>query len=117
MKPIIFAMLAMALGCGLANGQLKAGPDANGLLPDDTHGSNDSWTTPPTTYGGSAYGVALPGPDGQICVTTPALIGKPQYGNSTTCYRNGTQVPAKDTGAMSNSSGGTLFRSQQDSDQ
>jgi hypothetical protein len=45
-------------------------------------------------YNGVAdFGAALRGPDGRICVSTPGLIGKPQYGKVTTCY--GTQIEQK----------------------
>ncbi len=55
-------------------------------------------STPNPYGGGPDYGVARRGPDGQICVTTPSLIGKPQYGTTTTCYPDAAQAERSPAG-------------------
>jgi hypothetical protein len=65
---------------------------------------SDSPVTPTPNYssapmpnynGGADFGAALRGPDGRLCVSTPGLIGKPQYGTVTTCYPDRTQTEQK----------------------
>jgi hypothetical protein len=107
---IAFVLLAISLGCGTAIGQRNRAPDVNGQSPYGSSDTNDSQTN----YAGPAYGVAMPGPDGEVCVTTPKLMGKPQYGTSTTCYRDGLQVPSTDASALPNPMDATGVPPEQD---
>jgi hypothetical protein len=110
MRTIAFILLAISLGCGVALGQRNRAADVN---PQPPYGSSDT-NNSPATYAAPAYGVAMPGPDGQICVTTPKLMGKPQYGTSTTCYRDGLQVPSTDASALPNPMDATGVPADQD---
>ncbi len=70
-KAALGVLVGVTLGAAVAFAQDAATPD----------------TQAPGNYGGGPdYGVARRDPDGRMCVTTPGLIGKPQYGNITTCY-------------------------------
>ncbi len=80
MKAAIGVIIGVTLCAGVAFAQDAATSDT---------------PTPGSYGGGSDYGVARRDPDGRVCVTTPGLIGKPQYGNLTTCYPDPTAESGK----------------------
>jgi hypothetical protein len=90
-KPSICAILIMTLSGVPALAQRTV------IIPDGpaTPMPNYSSTPMPNYNGGADFGAALRGPDGRICVSTPGLIGKPQYGTVTTCYPDRTQIEQK----------------------
>jgi hypothetical protein len=63
------------------------------MIPDSPASTTNYSSTPLPNYSGlSDFGAAQRGADGRLCVTTPALIGKPQYGTVTTCYSDPTRA-------------------------
>jgi hypothetical protein len=63
------------------------------MIPDSPASTTNYSSTPLPNYSGlSDFGAAQRGTNGQLCVTTPGLIGKPQYGTVTTCYSDLTRA-------------------------
>ena len=86
MKVILTAMLATSLSSGLALAQYSTTPHIDGGPQYGTSSPDGASATVPDTYGTPEYGKATREPGDRICVTTPNLISKPQYGTMTTCY-------------------------------
>jgi hypothetical protein len=92
-KASVGAILIMALGDTPALAQRAV------IMPESSAPTSNYSSAPmPNNNGGADYGAALRGPDGRICVTTPGLIGKPQYGTITTCYPDLTRTEQKPAG-------------------
>lgn len=69
------------------------------MIPDSAASTTTYSSTPLPSYSGlSDLGAAQRGSDGRLCVTTPGLIGKPQYGTVTTCYSDLTRTEQKPAG-------------------
>jgi hypothetical protein len=85
MKASIGATLIMTLSGAQAFAQRTV------IMPD-TPAPTPSYSSTPMPNGVADLGAASRGPDGRICVTTPGLFGKPQYGTVTTCYPDRTQI-------------------------
>jgi hypothetical protein len=87
-KASIGAILTMTLSGAPALAQRTV------IIPDGPAAPTPNYSSVPMPNynGGADFGAALRGPDGRICVSTPGLIGKPQYGTITTCYADRTQV-------------------------
>jgi hypothetical protein len=95
MKLILGVLLAAMLPGGTAVAQRDGGADA--YTPPSwsaTEGWDSTKSTTPSTYDGPHFGSATRNSDGLLCVTTPALLGKPQLGVTTTCYPDSAQTRA-----------------------
>ena len=97
---ILGAMFITTLLFGIALAQQPTTPDIYAQPLYGYSPADPGPTTTPNYGGGNDYGMATRGPDGRICVTTPGLIGKPQYGSTVTCYSDETQ-PTGRAGAAS----------------
>jgi hypothetical protein len=90
MRRILAVLLATALNSGVALAQSKTEPDSWSA----TSGWDSNSATTPSTYDGPHFGAATRNAEGVLCVTVPALMGKPQYGVTTTCYPDANQIRA-----------------------
>ena len=94
-KTVLGAMLITFLPVGFLLAQQPDTPDVY-AQPLYGYSATDPGTTATPNYGGPDYGRATRSPDGRICVSTPGLIGKPQYGTTVTCYSDETQPSGRD---------------------
>lgn len=90
MKTMLAALFATTLHCGTLLAQSATTPDSWSA----TSGWDSNTATTPSTYDGPHYGAVTRNADGVLCITTPALLGKPQYGVTTTCYPDANQLRA-----------------------